>query len=87
MKEQAINTSFFNRQKIGKSKAEDLVIKFNPILKLENDMKHEIAMEKVSMTYSWNISDQYKNNKMQCSPSNGQSWETMFQMVCILIQT
>ena len=42
-------------------------------------MKHEIAMDKVSMTYSWhNISDQYRNNKIKCSQDNGQSWELMF---------
>ena len=63
MKERAINISSVNRQKVGKSKAEDIVTKFNPILKLENDMKHEITIDKVSGTYSWhNISDQYKNN-------------------------
>ena len=59
MKEQAINITPVSNEKIGKSKAEDFVIKFNPILKLENDIKHEIAMDKVSTTYSWhNISDQ-----------------------------
>ena len=42
-------------------------------------MKHEIAMDKVSMTYSWhNISDQYKNNKIKYSSDNGKSWELMF---------
>ena len=63
MKERAINISSVNTQKIGKSSAEDFVTKFNPILKLENDMKHEMAIDNVSMTYSWhNIRDQYKNN-------------------------
>lgn len=42
-------------------------------------MKHEIAMYKVSMTYSWhNISDQYENNKIKYRPDNGQSWGTIF---------
>ena len=50
------------------------MIKFNPILKLEDNMKHEFAMAKVSMTYSWhNISDQYKNNKIKYSPENGRN--------------
>ena len=60
MKERAINISSVNRQNIGKSEANDFVIKFNPILKLEDIMKHELAMHKV-MPYSWhNISDQLK---------------------------
>ena len=42
-------------------------------------MKHEIAMDKVSMTYGWqNISDQYRNNKIKYSQDNGQSWELVF---------
>ena len=63
------------------------MIKFNPILKLEDNMKHEFAMAKVSMTYSWhNISDQYKNNKIKYSPDNGRNWEKILWIVCILIQ-
>ena len=60
MQERAIHFSSVDRQKIGKNKAEDTV------LKLQNDMTHEIALDKVTMTYSWhNISDQYQNNQIQ----------------------
>ena len=77
MKERAINNTSVNRQKIGKREANDFVIKFNPILKLEDIMKHELAMDKVIMTYSWhNISDQFKN-KIKYSSDNGQNWETI----------
>ena len=43
-------------------------------------MTHELALDKVSMTYSWhNISDQYKNNNIKYSPGGGNSWETLNQ--------
>ena len=75
MEERAIHISSVNRQKIGKSKAEDFIIKFNPVLKLENNMTHKLAMDKVSMTYSWhNISDQYENNKVKYSTYGETSW-------------
>ena len=39
-------------------------------------MTHELALDKVIMTYSWhNISDQYKNNEMKYSPDGENSWE------------
>ena len=41
-------------------------------------MTHEIALDKVTMTYSWhNISDQYQNNQIKYSPDGGTSWETV----------
>ena len=41
-------------------------------------MIHELALDKVIMTYSWyNISDQYQNNKIKCSTDGGTSWETL----------
>ena len=78
MQERAIHISSVNRQKIGQNKAEDFIIKFDPVLKLQNDMTHEIALDKVTMTYSWhNISDQYQNNQIKYSPDGGSSWETV----------
>ena len=75
MEERAIHISSVNRQKIGKRKAEEFIIKFNPVLKLGNNMTHKLAMDKVSMTYSWhNISDQYENNKVKYSTYGGTSW-------------
>ena len=65
MQERAIHISSVDRQKIGRNKAEDFIIKFDPVLKLQNDMIHEIALDKVTMTYSWhNISDQYQSNEI-----------------------
>ena len=78
MQERAIHISSVDRQKIGKNKAEDFISKFDPFLKLQNNMTHELALDKVIMTYSWhNISDQYQNNKIKCSTDGGTSWETV----------
>ena len=72
MQERAIHISSVNRQKIRKSKAGDFIIKFDGVLKLQNNMAHKLAMDKVSMTYSWhNISDQYKNNTIKYSTNDG----------------
>ena len=57
MQERAIHISSVDRQKIGQNKA-DVIIKFDPVLKLQNNMTHEIALDKATLTYSWhNISD------------------------------
>ena len=49
MQERAIHIPSVDRQKIGQNKA-DFIIKFDPVLKLQNDMTHEIALDKVTMT-------------------------------------
>ena len=78
MQERAIHISSVDRQKIGKSKVEDFIIKFTPVSQIQNNMTHKLAMDKVSMTYSWhNISDQYKYNKIKYSTNGGTSWETI----------
>ena len=78
MQERAIHISSVDRQKIGKNKAEDLIIKFDPVLKLQNNMTHELVLDKVRMTYCWhNTSDQYQNNRIKCSTDGGNSWETV----------
>ena len=78
MQERAIHMSSVNRQKIGRNKAEGFIIKFDPVLKLQNNMTHEIALDKATITYSWqNISEQYENKEIKYSPDGGTSWETV----------
>ena len=78
MQERTIHISSVDRQKIKKNKAEDFISKFDQVLKLQNNMTHELALDKVIMTYSWhNISDQYQNNKIKYSTDGGTSWETV----------
>ena len=70
MEERAIHISSINREKRGTSRPGDFTIKFNPSLKLDPDKKHELALDRLSMTYSWyNIRSDYDN----CDCSAAQS--------------
>ena len=78
MQERAINIFSVNRQKIGASKPGDFTIRFNPSLKLDPGMKHELALDSLSMIYSWyNIGSDYSNNTIKYSTDKGNSWETI----------
>ena len=78
MQERAIHISSVNRQKIGRSRPEDFIIKFDPPLKLDTTMRHELAVDRVSMTYSWhNVNAGYNNNTIKYSPDNGTNWNTI----------
>ena len=67
-----------NRQKVGKSVSHDFITKFNEPIKLPYDMKHEIAVRTISMTYSWyNIRQEYGNNQIKYSHNDGTNWETI----------
>ena len=78
MQERAIHISSVNRQKIGRSRPEDFIIKFDPPLKLDTTMRHELAVDRVSMTYSWhNVNAGYNNNTIKYSPDNDTKWKTI----------
>ena len=78
MQERAINIFSVNRQKIGASKPGEFTIRFNPSLKLDPGMKHELALDSLSMIYSWyNIGRDYSNNTIKYSTDKGNSWETI----------
>ena len=47
-------------------------------MKLERDMYHELAMDRVSMTYSWhNINPEYGDNQIKYSLDNDSNWKTI----------
>ena len=78
MQERAIHISSVNRPKIGRSRPENFIIKFDPPLKLDTTMRHELAVDRVSMTYSWhNVNAGYNNNTIKYSPDNGTNWKTI----------
>lgn len=78
MQERAIHISSVNRQKIGRNRPDDFIIKFDPPMHLDRNMDHEIAMDRVSMAYSWhNINDEYNNNQIKYSPDGGSVWKTI----------
>ena len=81
MEERAIHISSINREKRGTSRPGDFTIEFNPSLKLDPDMKHELALDRLSMTYSWyNIRSDYGNNKIKYTHDGMYSY---LQMECI----
>ena len=76
----AINSyKFANRIKMGTSRENDFTVRFDPVLVLDHrNMIHELAVDRLSMTYSWhNIATTYNNNVVRYSPDNGSSWETI----------
>ena len=76
--ERAIHISSVDREKSGVSKCEDFVIKFTPSLQLDTKMKHQVAVDQISMTYSWhNISPNYGNNTVKYSHDKGVNWTTV----------
>ena len=78
VREIPIFISSINRIKMGTSREDDFTIRFNPTLVLGSNMIHKLAVDMVSMTYSWhNITTTYNNNVVRYSPDNGSSWETI----------
>ena len=78
MQEREIKISSVNRQKIGRSQPEDFSIKFNPPIQHDSNMKHELAVNRVSMTYSWhNINNKNNNNKIKYANDSRANWETI----------
>ena len=76
--EKVIYISSVDREKIGVSDSHDFKIKLKETYKLDKDMRHEIAVDSVMMTYSWhNISENQKNNKIKYSHDGGENWETI----------
>ena len=45
---------------------------------LDTEMNHELAVDRVSMTYSWhNINAEYGNKAIKYSKDNGSTWKTI----------
>ena len=78
MSELMLRFSSKNRQKVGVSLSHDFTTRFNNHIKLSYNMKHELAVRTISMTYSWyNIRQSYGNNQIKYSHNNGTNWETI----------
>ena len=61
MNESAIHISSVKREQIGTNKPHDFTVKFNPPLKLDPEFRHSLALDRLSMTYSWyNIRSDYR---------------------------
>ena len=76
MSEFLLRFSSKNRQKSGVSLSHDFTTRFNEPIKLSYDMKHELAVSTINMTYSWyNIRQSYGNNQIKYSPDGGTTWK------------
>ena len=77
MNESAIHISSVKREKIGVNKPHDFLVKFNPPLKLDPELQHFLALDRLSMTYSWyNIRSSYSNNTIKYT-HDGTNWNTI----------
>ena len=77
MEERAIHISSINREKRGTSRPGDFTIKFNPSIKVDPEKKNKLALDRLSMTYSWyNIRSEYDNNKIKYT-HDGSTWHTI----------
>ena len=78
MKERSIYVSSADRIKVGTSESHDFKIKLQSILNLDTNMNHELAVDRVMMTYSWyNTSENHNNNKIKYSHDDGKTWNTV----------
>ena len=76
--ERAIHISSMNREKTGENRPDNFLIKFNPPLKLDPEMKHSLAIDRLTTTYSWyNIRSSYKNNTIKYTNDRGVNWQTV----------
>ena len=70
--ERAIHISSINGEKTGENRPDNFLIKFNPPLNLDRYKKHSLAIDRLTMTYSWyNIRSEYKNNTIKYTNDGG----------------
>ena len=76
--ERAIHISSINREKTGENRPDNFSIKFNQPLKLYREKNHSLAIDRLTMTYSWyNIRSSYKNNTIKYTNDRGVNWNTV----------
>ena len=70
--ERAIHISSINREKTGENRPDNFLIKFNPPLQLDRELNHSLAIDRLTMTYSWyNIRSRYNNNTIKYTNDRG----------------
>ena len=84
MNESAIHISSVKREAVGTNKPHDFIVKFNPPLKLDPEYRHFLALDRLSMTYSWyNIRSSYSNNTLNTPMMDQHGIQLLLQMECI----
>ena len=84
MNESAIHISSVKREQKGTNKPHDFLVKFNPPLKRDPEFRHFLALDRLSMTYSWyNNRSSYGNNTIKSAPTMDQPGiQLLLQMEC-----
>ena len=76
--ERAVHISSINRENTGENRPDNFIIKFNPPLNLNPDMKHSLAIDRLTITYSWyNIRSDYKKIIQSNILTTGVNWYTI----------
>ena len=76
--ERAIHISSIKREKTGENRPDNFLIKFNPSLKLNPEKKHFLAIDRLTMTYSWyNIRGSYNSYTIKYSNDRGRNCNTV----------
>ena len=76
--ERAIHISSINREKTGENRPDNFLIKFNPPLKLDPEKSHSLAIDRLTVTYSWyNIRSSYKNNTNKYTNDREVNWHVV----------
>ena len=76
--ERAIHISSINREITGENRPDNFLIRFNPTLKLNREMQHSLAIDRLTMTYSWyNIRSSYNNNTIKYTNDRGANYNTV----------
>ena len=63
---------------IGKSKSHDFKVRFNPLMELDKNKDYYVALDSISMAYSWdNVNSSYNNNTLKYSQDSGKTWHSI----------
>ena len=62
----------------GNSRSHDFTVRFNPALEFDKNTSYYLALDSITMAYSWyNVSSDYNNNKLSYSQDSGRTWHTI----------
>lgn len=62
----------------GNSKSHDFTVRFNPTLEFDKNRDYYLALDSITMAYSWyNVSSDYNNNTLSYSQDSGKTWHTL----------
>ena len=63
---------------IENSQSHDFTVRFNPTLEFDKNKNYYLALDSISMAYSWyNVSSNYNNNTLKYSQDSGKTWHTI----------